>query len=110
MAMLQLESGTRLEALEDIARELLPLGVKLARWPVGEAPTVRELLARPALEDSEKEQVLVGLDSYFERLRDEAGYRSRDLIVLHPQTPGLDGVLAKFDRCHLHDDDEVRYI
>jgi 1,2-dihydroxy-3-keto-5-methylthiopentene dioxygenase len=29
---------------------------------------------------------------------------------LHPETPNLDTLLSKFERCHTHADDEVRYI
>ncbi len=32
------------------------------------------------------------------------------MIVLNPQTPNLNTLLAKFERCHTHADDEVRYI
>jgi 1,2-dihydroxy-3-keto-5-methylthiopentene dioxygenase len=54
--------------------------------------------------------VLVLLDHTFQQLRESLGYQSRDLIVLHPDVPGLDELLAKFERCHTHADDEVRYI
>ncbi len=68
------------------------------------------MLAKDALSDTEKEQVLQGLDRYFQQLKETAGYQSRDLIVLHPDIPNLDALLAKFDKCHTHADDEVRYI
>ena len=32
-----------------------------------------------------------------------------DVIDVGPQTPGLDAMLAKFDREHWHDEDEVRF-
>jgi 1,2-dihydroxy-3-keto-5-methylthiopentene dioxygenase len=54
--------------------------------------------------------VLQGLDHYFAELQTAAGYTSRDLIVIHPDVPNLDTMLAKFDRVHTHADDEVRYI
>jgi 1,2-dihydroxy-3-keto-5-methylthiopentene dioxygenase len=38
------------------------------------------------------------------------GYRTRDEVRLSPGTEGLDAILAKFDREHLHTDDEVRYV
>lgn len=38
------------------------------------------------------------------------GYRTRDEVRLSPTTEGLDAILAKFDREHLHTDDEVRYV
>ncbi|NJS09050.1 MAG: acireductone dioxygenase [Microcoleus sp. CSU_2_2] len=110
MAILRLEDGTTYTQLSDIARELAPLNIQLNRWPVGDNPEIRELLAKDALDDNQKDQVLQALDNYFQQLQETAGYQSRDLIVLHPDIPNLDGLLSKFDKCHIHADDEVRYI
>lgn len=110
MAILKLEDGTTYTKLEDITRELASLNVQLNYWTVGEETQIRQLLAQEILTEAEKEQVLKSLDRYFEQLQQTAGYQSRDLIVLHPNTPNLDTLLAKFDRCHTHADDEVRYI
>jgi 1,2-dihydroxy-3-keto-5-methylthiopentene dioxygenase len=96
--------------LGDIARELASLNVQLNRWSVGDNPEVHRLLAKDALSDEEKEQVLQALDGYFEELKASAGYQSRDLIVLHPDVPNLDALLSKFDSCHYHTDAELRYI
>jgi 1,2-dihydroxy-3-keto-5-methylthiopentene dioxygenase len=38
------------------------------------------------------------------------GYVTRDEVRLSPETPGLPAILGKFDREHLHTDDEVRYV
>lgn len=110
MAILRLEDGTTYTQLSDITRELAPLKIKLNSWPVGDNPEMRELLGKDALDDNQKEQVLQALDGYFEQLKETAGYQSRDLIVLHPEIPNLDTLLSKFDKCHIHADDEVRYI
>ncbi|MBD2579257.1 cupin domain-containing protein [Oscillatoria sp. FACHB-1406] len=110
MAILQLEDGTTYTQTDDIARELAALNVNLARWPVGDNETLQTLLAKAALDEAEKEEVLQSIDRYFEQLKQEAGYQTRDLIVLHPDIPNLDALLAKFQRCHTHGDDEVRYI
>lgn len=110
MASLRLENGTVLTDLAAIAPELAPLHIQLSHWAVGDNATVQGLLAKAALNDEEKEQVLVGVDRYFEQMQAEAGYTCRDLIVLHPDVPGLDAMLAKFDKIHTHADDEVRYI
>ncbi|ASC69780.1 Acireductone dioxygenase [Halomicronema hongdechloris C2206] len=110
MAILQLETGPRFTALEDIARELAPLGIELNHWPLGDEPEMGSLLAQPALDEAEKATVLEALDTYFETLKATAGYQSRDLIALHPQVPNLEALLAKFDKIHTHADDEVRYI
>ncbi|MGL5064419.1 MAG: 1,2-dihydroxy-3-keto-5-methylthiopentene dioxygenase [Microcoleus sp.] len=110
MAILRLEDGTTYTQPSDIARELAPLNIELNRWPTGDNPEIKNLLAQDTLSDTEKEQVLQALDGYFQQLKETAGYQSRDLIVLHPDIPNLDTLLAKFDKCHTHADDEVRYI
>jgi 1,2-dihydroxy-3-keto-5-methylthiopentene dioxygenase len=110
MAILRLEDGTTYTQLSDITRELAPLNIQLNRWPVGDNPEIQNLLAKDTLCDAEKEQVLQALDRYFQELKETAGYQSRDMIVLHPEIPNLDTLLAKFDKCHTHADDEVRYI
>jgi 1,2-dihydroxy-3-keto-5-methylthiopentene dioxygenase len=106
MAILQLENGQTLTALDEIQTQLAVLDVRLNRWPTGELP----LLQQPSLDDIQKETVLRALDHYFESLQASDGYQSRDLIVLYPDTPNLDALLAKFSRPHTHADGEVRYI
>lgn len=106
MAILQLEDGQTLTTLDAIQTQLTVLHVQLNRWPTGELT----LLQQPSLDDEQKETVLRTLDHYFQSLQTSAGYQSRDLIVLHPETPNLDALLAKFSRPHTHADDEVRYI
>ena len=110
MAVLRLEDGTTYTQLQDIARELTPFKVQLNYWSVGDNPDTRNLIAQEALTEEEKEQVLQALDGYFEQLKERDGYQSRDLIVLHPNIPNLDVLLSKFERCHTHADNEVRYI
>jgi 1,2-dihydroxy-3-keto-5-methylthiopentene dioxygenase len=89
---------------------LAVLNIRLSHWPVGDDATVNGLLAQASLDDAQKEQVLVGLDRYFKQMQAAEGYVSRDLIVIHPDVPNLDAMLAKFDKVHTHADDEVRYI
>lgn len=110
MAILKLEDGTSYTDLQLISNELASLNVKLNYWSVGNNPQLRDLLAKDSLTEEQKEVVLQGLDNYFEQLKQTAGYQERDLIVLHPDTPNLDQLLAKFNRVHTHADDEVRYI
>ncbi len=50
------------------------------------------------------------LDAHLDRLAADRGYRTRDEVALSPDTPGLDEMLGKFAREHLHEDDEVRYV
>ena len=110
MAILRLENGTTYTQQSDITRELAPLNIQLNRWPVGDSAEIQNLLAKDALDDNQKEQVLQALDSYFQQLNQSAGYQDRDLLVLHPDIPNLDTMLSKFNKCHIHAEDEVRYI
>ena len=110
MAILRLENGTTYTQQSDITRELAPLNIQLNRWPVGDSAEIQNLLAKDALEDNQKEQVLQALDGYFQQLSESAGYQDRDLLVLHPDIPNLDTMLSKFNKCHIHAEDEVRYI
>ena len=110
MAILKLEDGTSYTDLQLIRDELASLNITLNYWSVGDNPQLRHLLTKDSLSEDEKELVLQGLDNYFEQLKQTAGYQSRDLIVLHPDTPNLDQLLAKFERVHFHADNEVRYI
>ncbi|EPG66110.1 acireductone dioxygenase [Leptospira wolffii] len=83
-------------------------GVLYDHWLVPEES--KSLTDKQVLVDEEKETLLKNLDYRFEVLKEKEGYQSRDLIVLHPDVPGLGEMLAKFDKVHYHTDDEVRYI
>jgi 1,2-dihydroxy-3-keto-5-methylthiopentene dioxygenase len=62
------------------------------------------------LTDGEKQQVLKAFDSEIQRLYKTRGYKTADVVTLYPDTPNLDSMLAKFDKKHLHTDDEVRFV
>jgi 1,2-dihydroxy-3-keto-5-methylthiopentene dioxygenase len=110
MAVLKLENGTVHTDLNEIAQELAPLKIEINRWSVTDNPELKELLAQDSLNEEQKEQVLKGVDIYFEQLKQTAGYQARDLVVLHPGIPNLNELMAKFQQIHTHADDEVRYI
>jgi 1,2-dihydroxy-3-keto-5-methylthiopentene dioxygenase len=110
MAKLLMENGEVLTDLAHIGAELAPLGVKLSNWPVSEEPQITELLAKDSLTDEEKGRVLEAHDHYFNEMKAREGYQTRDLIVIHGGIPNIDELLAKFDKCHTHSEDEVRYI
>jgi 1,2-dihydroxy-3-keto-5-methylthiopentene dioxygenase len=110
MAKLMREDGTVLEEPADVAKTLGILGIELKFWPVNDTPGLEALLAKTALSDGEKDQVLTALEPYFQQLKKAKGYQARDLVVLHPDVPNLEAMLAKFDKVHTHSDDEVRYI
>ena len=93
-----------------IQSKLSAIGITLREWPAPADIRTQTLLDKAALSDAEKEELLRAVDNRFETLQQEAGYTTRDMIVLHEDVPGLAAMLGKFDKVHYHTDDEVRYI
>jgi 1,2-dihydroxy-3-keto-5-methylthiopentene dioxygenase len=110
MARIILDDGSETTELPQIRQRLARLGITLKSWPAPASERVRSLLGRKALSDDEKAELLKSVDERFEELKRDNGYRTRDLIVIHEDTPSVADLLAKFDRIHYHTDDEVRYI
>lgn len=109
MAIVRIQNES--EPLRDdqkVASYLGQHGVDFERWPVPDA--VQSALDKPAPDDDEKAAIISGFRHAHGSAAEAKGYVDCDLVVLHPDTPGLDGALAKFDKDHFHDDDEVRYI
>lgn len=86
------------------------LGVQWLRRPLPDDATISSLLADAAPATAAREQLVAALSPLVADEIAAHGYRSQDLVVLHPGTPGLDDALARFDKAHTHADDEVRYI
>jgi 1,2-dihydroxy-3-keto-5-methylthiopentene dioxygenase len=66
--------------------------------------------SHPVAPDASNDEILQAYSSDIEKLKRRGGYVTADVINVNPQTPGLDAMLAKFNREHLHDEDEVRFI
>jgi 1,2-dihydroxy-3-keto-5-methylthiopentene dioxygenase len=82
-----------------IQAELAPLGVSYERWD----------LSRVA-EDASAEAVLEAYAAEINEMKRVGGYTTADVIDVTAETPGLEVMLAKFDREHTHTEDEVRFI
>ncbi len=61
-------------------------------------------------DDATTEEILAAYAEPINKLKAEGGYVTADVINIQPTTPNLDAMLAKFDREHWHDEDEVRFI
>ena len=83
-----------------IAVYLAGIGVDYEIWK----PSVAIAEAAPA------EEILAAYSTEIDRLKEGGGYVTADVIDVKPQTSGLEEMLAKFNREHWHDDDEVRFI
>lgn len=83
-------------------------GIAFERWEVPAAAA--EIAKKARLDDDDKATLLA---TFSDRLREKAetqGYKACDVVAIRPGLPGVDEALAKFDRVHFHDDDEVRAI
>ena len=101
MALLTIcDQNRSLSDEREIRDYLMKLGIDYERWPVS---------ARVDPDDS-AENILEAYAGEIEKLKATGGYVTADLIDVTPETPGLEEMLAKFDREHWHDEDEVRFI
>lgn len=84
----------------EISAFLAPFGIWYRRFEgtdqLPASPTDQEIL------DAYKEPI--------DRLKAEGGYVTADVINVRPETPGIEVMLAKFNKEHWHDEDEVRFI
>ena len=60
--------------------------------------------------DADADAVLAAYSQEIETLKARGGYHTADVIDVRPETPNLEVMLAKFNREHWHDEDEVRFI
>ncbi|HEX8090718.1 MAG TPA: cupin domain-containing protein [Blastocatellia bacterium] len=94
------DENRTLRDAEEIIRYLSGLGIDYERWNP----------SHPIEPDAPAEQVLAAYAEEVERLKARGGYVAADVIDVNPRTPGLEAMLAKFNREHWHDEDEVRFI
>jgi 1,2-dihydroxy-3-keto-5-methylthiopentene dioxygenase len=110
MARIIVSDGNDITDFATIKKRLARLGIALNSWSAPEHERTKTLLAQQTLNDAEKEELLGAVESRFEQLQREKGYKTRDLVVIHEDVPGRAEFLAKFAKIHYHTDDEVRYI
>ena len=85
---------------EAITRYLGSIGIDYERWDS----------SRQVAADAPAEEILAAYSDEIEKLKAQGGYVTADVIDVNSQTPGLETMLAKFNREHWHDEDEVRFI
>jgi 1,2-dihydroxy-3-keto-5-methylthiopentene dioxygenase len=88
-----------IEDESEVKVTLAGLGIDYERWD----------LSRVAA-DASAEDVLAAYSVEIDDLKRRGGYRTADIIDVHSETPGLDAMLARFDKEHTHSEDEVRFI
>ena len=85
---------------ESIRECLQQNGIEYERW----------IIARGIDADSTADEILNAYSAEIDELKTRGVYVTADVIDVSPQTPGLDEMLAKFNREHWHDEDEVRFV
>ena len=95
-----LNEDKTLTADPEIAAELAGHGIDYGRWTP----------SHPIADNAPAEDILSAYSREIEALKTRGGYVTADVIDVSPATPGLDAMLAKFNREHWHDEDEVRFI
>ena len=100
MAVLRFPAEDRIVDAEPEIRFLLAgMGIDYERWDLDRVPP-----------DSSAETVLAAYATEVDAMKVRGGYVTADVIDVNPDTPGLNAMLARFDKEHTHSEDEVRFI
>jgi 1,2-dihydroxy-3-keto-5-methylthiopentene dioxygenase len=101
MAILNIpDEHRRIEDAAAISNFLAPHGIDYERWTSG-------IDVAPG---ASADAILAAYGAKLDELKARGGYVTADVIDVKPDTPGLDGMLARFNSEHWHDEDEVRFI
>ncbi len=101
MAIVNIPDENRtITEIGQITQYLKNSGIDYEIWTAG----------RPVEAGAPADEILAAYAPEIDRLKAAGGYVTADVIDVSPNTPGLDEMLAKFNREHTHDDDEVRFI
>jgi 1,2-dihydroxy-3-keto-5-methylthiopentene dioxygenase len=101
MAIIRIPEENRiLSEVADITVYLASIAIDYRRWEA----------RHPVALDAPPEEILAAYDAEIRALKLRGGYLTADVIDVSPATPDLDIMLAKFNREHWHDEDEVRFI
>lgn len=100
MAVLRFpDSNTTIADEAAIGAELAALGIDYERWSLDRVEG-----------DASADAVLAAYADEIAEMKRRGGYVTADVIDVTPETPGLDAMLARFDKEHTHSEDEVRFI
>jgi 1,2-dihydroxy-3-keto-5-methylthiopentene dioxygenase len=100
MAVLRFpDTNEMVESESGIRSALAGMGIDYERWTLDRVPP-----------DSSAEAVLAAYADEIVAMKRRGGYVMADVIDVNPSTPNLEAMLARFDKEHTHDEDEVRFI
>jgi 1,2-dihydroxy-3-keto-5-methylthiopentene dioxygenase len=100
MAVLRFpDTDVRFDGESEIRSELAALGIDYECWSLDRVGA-----------DATADSVLTAYAAEIDDMKRRGGYVTADVIDVNAQTPNLDAMLARFDKEHTHDEDEVRFI
>jgi 1,2-dihydroxy-3-keto-5-methylthiopentene dioxygenase len=101
MAAIKIPSdNVTLTDAQDVTTFLAVRGIEYERWTP----------SRDVAAGASADEILEAYAHQIEALKRRGGYVTADVIDVTPDTPNLDAMLARFNREHWHDEDEVRFI
>lgn len=83
----------------EMARELQKIGVGFEQWTAG----------KPVVPGDSPEHIMDAYRTDIDRLINERGFRSVDVVSIAPDNPQKEAMRAKFLDEHYHKEDEVRF-
>ncbi len=93
------DSNRIIDSEPEIVAALAEMGIDYERWSLDRVPA-----------DATAEAVLTAYADEIDAMKRRGGYVTADVIDVNPETPGLETMLARFDKEHTHSEDEVRFI
>jgi 1,2-dihydroxy-3-keto-5-methylthiopentene dioxygenase len=101
MAVLRFpETNQKIEDEREIRSTLGAVGIDYERWSLDRVP--QDCCSGDLVLDLYRDEI--------EQMKRSGGYVTADVIDVKPETPGLEAMLARFDKEHTHSEDEVRFI
>ena len=101
MAIVKIFDENRtLREVAEITAYLASIEIDYERWEGGQ----------PIAPHAPPDEILAAYSAEIQALKARGGYVAADVIDVSPATPNLEAMLAKFNREHWHDEDEVRFI
>jgi 1,2-dihydroxy-3-keto-5-methylthiopentene dioxygenase len=93
------DKNTVLTEEAEVASYLAGIDIEYDAWPLHELS-----------EDADNDTILRTYATEIEEAKQKGRYINVDVVNVDSLTPGLDEMLARFNREHWHDEDEVRFI
>jgi 1,2-dihydroxy-3-keto-5-methylthiopentene dioxygenase len=82
-----------------MASELKAIGVRFEQWEA----------AQPVVPGASSDEVMTAYRADIDRLVEENGFKTVDVVSIAPENPNREAMRAKFLDEHFHEEDEVRF-